>query len=97
MDSRKRSVAKSVSWRISGIILLGIILYVITGNVKEMTIITLVFHSIRLILYYYHERYWERISWGKIRHPLSELAIKRELTEDDMTVVKEQLISLGYL
>ncbi len=97
MDSRKRSVAKSVSWRISGIILLGIIAYVITGNVKEMTIITLVFHSIRLILYYYHERYWERISWGKIRHPLSELAIKRELTEDDMTVVKEQLISLGYL
>ena len=97
MDSRKRSIAKSVSWRILGIIILGIIAYAVTGNFKEMTIITIIFHGIRLVLYYFHERLWERISWGKIDHPLAELRVKKKLTKDDLNVIKEKLRSLGYI
>lgn len=64
-DSKKRSWAKSILWRVIGIFLLGYISYIITGNLKEMTMITLIFHGIRLIMYYYHERMWEKINWGK--------------------------------
>ncbi len=97
MDKRKRSLAKSISWRIAGIILLGIIAYAVTGNLKEMTIITIIFHSIRLVLYYFHERLWEQISWGKIKHPLAELPVNKKLTREDFNIIKEKLKTLGYL
>jgi len=97
MERRKRSIAKSVTWRIAGIFLLGIIAYAVTGNLKEMTIITIIFHSIRLVLYYFHERLWERISWGKIKHPLAELPVNKKLTKEDFKIIKDKLKSLGYL
>ncbi len=55
---------KSLSWRIVGIVLLGAIAYAITGDYKEMTVITVLFHGIRFFMYYIHERIWERINWG---------------------------------
>ena len=97
MDSRKRSVVKSITWRVIGVILLGIISYLITGNWKQMTIITILFHGIRLVMYYYHERLWERISWGKSKHPLAMLPVREELSPEDLEVVKNKLESLGYI
>lgn len=66
MDTKIRSWVKSIVWRIIGIIVLGFIAYFVTDNWKEMTIITALFHGIRVIMYYYHERLWNRISWGRI-------------------------------
>ena len=97
MDTKKRSMVKSVTWRAIGVILLGVISYLITGDLKEMTVITLLFHSIRLVLYYYHERWWERISWGKIKRPLAELPVNKKLTPEDLEIVEEKLRSLGYI
>ena len=97
VDTRRRSAAKSVTWRVVGIVLLGIISYAITGNWKEMTIITILFHSIRLIMYYYHERLWERVSWGKLEHPLAKLPVKEKLTPEDLGIIREKLRSLGYV
>ena len=65
IDNRKRSVVKSLTWRVLGIVLLGLIVYLITGDWAETGIITLVFHGIRVVMYYYFERGWERISWGR--------------------------------
>ena len=62
MDTKTRSWVKSIIWRVIGIVLLGTIAYFITGNWKEMTMITVLFHGIRVIMYYYHERVWECIS-----------------------------------
>ena len=97
MDSKKRSWLKSLTWRVIGVFLLGIISYLITRDLKAMTTITILFHGIRLILYYYHERIWERISWGAIKHPLASLPVKHKLTPDDLDIVRERLRSLGYL
>lgn len=67
-DTKLRSWIKSITWRIIGIFLLGGITYIITGNWETTTIIALTFHGIRLFLYYYHERVWEKIKWG-IKQP----------------------------
>ena len=56
---------KSLTWRIIGIIILGAITYLITGNWAETGIISLTFHAIRFVLYYYHERAWENVRWGR--------------------------------
>jgi uncharacterized membrane protein len=97
MDTRKRSMVKSITWRVIGIVLLGVIAYAITGDLTQMTVITILFHGIRLVLYYYHERVWERTSWGKIKHPLADLPVNDELTPEDMQMVRDKLQSLGYI
>jgi uncharacterized membrane protein len=97
MDTKARSWVKSIVWRIIGIVLLGGIAYAITGSWKEMTIITVLFHAIRVVLYYCHERIWERVSWGRLRHPLSELPVKEKPTPEDFEIIAEKLKELGYM
>lgn len=91
MESHARSWAKSVTWRVIGIIILGGISYVITRNWQQTTVITVIFHSLRLILYYFHERAWERISWGKLKHPLARFPVKNDLTPEDYAAIKQFL------
>jgi uncharacterized membrane protein len=64
METRLRSWIKSVTWRVLGILILGVITWYFTGSWTQTTWITLTFHTIRIILYYFHERLWLRIKWG---------------------------------
>jgi len=68
-DRKRRSIAKAVTWRIAGIIILGVITYFVTGSWEKTGIISITFHSIRLVLYYFHERAWEKIKWGRKLQP----------------------------
>ena len=88
---------KSVTWRIIGVALLGSISYQITGDWKQMTLITVYFHGIRFILYYFHERVWERVLWGKVMHPLAALPVNAKVAPEDMEIVKQKLKELGYI
>lgn len=97
MDTKSRSWVKSITWRVFGIVLLGGISYAITRDWAQMTVITVLFHSIRLVLYYFHERIWESIDWGRRRHPLAGLPVTEELKPEDLEVVKEKLRALGYI
>jgi len=64
MDSRKRSIFKSITYRIICIISLSIITYLITRDLQEMTVIVIVFQSLQILLYYLHERGWNMTKWG---------------------------------
>ena len=97
MDTTKRSLAKSIVWRIIAIVVLGSISYLVTGDWKQVTIITVLFNCLQVILYYAHERIWSRISWGKIKHPLEGLKLNKNPTPEDLEIVKEKLKSLGYI
>ena len=97
MDTPGRSWMKSITWRILGIVLLGVISYAITRDLKDMAVITVIFHGIRVVLYYFHERVWQRVSWGRLQHPLAVLPVDRELTPEDLHEVREKLKSLGYI
>jgi len=97
IESHTRAWVKSIVWRLLGIVILGFIAWIITDSWKEMSIITLLFHSLRVILYYFHERVWDQIGWGRIKHPLSSLPVSRELEPEDLRLVANQLRELGYL
>ncbi len=97
LETHARAWVKSLVWRVLGIIILGFISWTITHSWKEMTIITVLFHSIRMILYYFHERAWESIQWGRIKHPLSILPVKKKIMPEDLKIFKNQLKELGYL
>lgn len=90
-------MVKSITWRIVGVVLLSGIAWMVTRNWKEMTIITVVFHSIRMVLYYFHERIWLRVKWGTIPHPLSVLDVKGELSPEDLEEVRAKLRAMGYI
>lgn len=66
-ESHLRSWAKSVTWRLIGILILGFISYVVTHDWNKTTCITVIFHAIRLVLYYFHERVWLQVRWGNVR------------------------------
>jgi len=91
MDLRKRSLAKSVTWRLLGIGMLVVISYLVTRDWEKTTGITVIFHGLRLILYYFHERLWECVRWGRVRHPLSHLALRPDLTPADVEEISRLL------
>jgi len=96
-ETKKRSLSKAMTWRIVAVIDLGIISYLITGSWQKTTLITLLFNLIQIVFYYFHERVWNRISWGKTKHPLSEIPINKNLTKEDLAIIKNNLKSLGYI
>jgi uncharacterized membrane protein len=89
MESRKRSIAKSITWRILGIVILAAVTWFLTQSWEITTAVTVLFHAIRVILYYFHERLWHRIDWG--------LKSKSELTEKEKEKMMERLRRLGYI
>ncbi len=97
METRLRSWAKSVTWRIVGIVILGGISYAMTRDWKETTVITAVFHTLRFVLDYYHERVWMRIKWGTQRHPLSHLPVKKDLTTADHEAIRQMMQERNWL
>ncbi len=61
---RKRSISKTVSWRLLGSIDTFIIAYIVTGEVKSGAFIVSAEMVTKMILYYLHERGWAHIRWG---------------------------------
>ena len=62
-----RSVAKAVSWRTVGTLDTIIVSYFITGSLVMAASIGTIEVITKMILYYVHERVWNRLSFGKIK------------------------------
>ncbi len=60
-----RSIIKSISWRIVGTIDTIIISWVITGKVTLALTIGTIELITKMLLYFFHERLWNNIKWGK--------------------------------
>jgi uncharacterized membrane protein len=65
MSTIQRSLLKTITWRIIGSIDTMVITYFITGNWKFGLAVGGIEVMSKMILYYLHERIWQRIKWGK--------------------------------
>ena len=65
VESRSRSIVKSLVYRMLSIIGIGVLGWLITRDIWETTFITIVFQTYLTILYYVYERVWNRINWGR--------------------------------
>ena len=70
-----RSVVKTISWRTIGTLDTIIISYFITGNLAMAASIGSIELFTKMILYYFHERAWNRISLGKIKPTANDYQI----------------------
>ncbi|WP_339653108.1 DUF2061 domain-containing protein [uncultured Maribacter sp.] len=60
-----RSIAKAFSWRVIGTIDTLIISYILTGKISLAASIASIDFVTKMILYFFHERFWNLIKWGK--------------------------------
>ena len=65
VESRSRSIVKSLVYRMLSILGIGVLGWLITRDIRETTLITIVFQIYLTILYYVYERVWNRINWGR--------------------------------
>jgi len=70
-----RSIAKSVSWRTIGTIDTIVISMFITGKIDMALAIGGVEVFTKMALYYFHERTWNRIKFGRIKNSESDYQI----------------------
>ena len=59
------SGAKSIGWRLLGILYLWIIALFTTGSLPISTALTVVHHTVFLGVFFLQDRVWMRIEWGK--------------------------------
>lgn len=64
-DTHKRSIVKAVSWRITGTIDTFLISWLITGEALLASGIAGTEVMTKVALFYFHERAWSRVSWGR--------------------------------
>jgi len=65
MISKRRSLAKSFTWRIIAILSTFIVGYVLSGSLALAASFSFLSNLINFVLYYFHERVWLRVNWGK--------------------------------
>jgi uncharacterized membrane protein len=65
MDAPRRSLVKTISWRVTGSSATFLIAYLLIGNFAIAGVIGITQMITNTILYYVHERVWTRIQWGQ--------------------------------
>ena len=63
-ESKSRSFAKATSWRITGTIDTIIIASFISGSITFGVTIGATEFVTKIVLYWIHERVWNKIKWG---------------------------------
>ncbi|GAB4240703.1 MAG: hypothetical protein OHK0028_18910 [Deltaproteobacteria bacterium] len=73
LETPKRSIAKTISWRVVATIITGTVTYFLTGRPDFAITIGIADTLVKFFTYYAHERMWTRIGFGKVRPPDFEI------------------------
>ena len=65
MDTIVRSIAKTLSWRLTGTFCTFLISFIILGDIATSGTIAMIQLIFNTIMFYIHERIWNIIKWGK--------------------------------
>jgi uncharacterized membrane protein len=63
--TKNRSFVKSLTYRVFGTITSWAVVYVITNKGNLATLIAFWETVVKVVVYYWHERVWDKISWGR--------------------------------
>jgi len=64
-ETRIRSILKSCLYRILGTIVTILIVLIFTGSLPASLGVGMVELISKIMLYYFYERMWQKIKWGK--------------------------------
>ena len=69
METRARSIAKALTWRMGGLVVTIAVVWVVTGQAKLAASVGLADTLVKLLAYYVHERFWLKIRFGRVKPP----------------------------
>ena len=69
INKKRRSVVKAITFRLLATATTMILVYLITGDFALANIIGVLDITTKIVLYYAHDRVWERIKWGRTPLP----------------------------
>jgi len=64
METNRRSLIKTITYRVICIVMMLLIAYFYLKNLTESILFTAIFQGGQAVIYYFHERLWSRIKWG---------------------------------
>ena len=62
---KSRSFAKSLTWRVIALLTTFATLYALSKDINMATMATVITNAVNFVAYYYHERAWNAVNWGK--------------------------------
>ena len=65
LDTQKRTIAKTMTWRVTASLTTFIIAWILTGDLLIGASIGFIEAIAKIFLYYFHERIWNNLSWEK--------------------------------
>ena len=65
MEHPRRSMAKSITWRIFSFMMTVCIIFAYTRNIKQAIGVGAGIDIVKLGLYYAHERLWNKVKFGR--------------------------------
>jgi uncharacterized membrane protein len=68
-ETRRRSIVKALSWRILAGFITAAVALTMTGELKFAAEIGLIDTLVKLVIYFGHERVWNRIGYGRVVAP----------------------------
>ncbi len=66
METHLRSVVKGISWRVLATMVTTFVVYLYSGELAAAAIVGSFDALAKVLLYWGHERIWQRITWGRI-------------------------------
>jgi uncharacterized membrane protein len=67
-ETFKRSLAKTIIWRVIGTVITWAVIYAFTGESGKSTNISLIVAVFLAAGYYVNERVWNNLQWGKVSY-----------------------------
>lgn len=65
MERKRRSIIKTLSWRFMATVITTLVVYFVKGEWKFAVEIGLLDTTIKLGAYFFHERVWNKINYGR--------------------------------
>ena len=62
-----RSIVKAISWRITGTLDTMVVSYIVTRELTIALSIGMIEVFTKLLIYYMHERIWNKIHFGRVK------------------------------
>lgn len=73
MDTHRRTLLKTVSWRVVATFTTAGVTYLLTGRLDFAISVGVADSLLKFFIYYFHERLWSRSRYGQIRKPEYEI------------------------
>jgi len=69
LETHLRSIVKAVTWRAGGTVVTFMVVWIVAGELSLAAQIGILDTAIKIGAFYVHERFWNRLNFGKQKPP----------------------------